>query len=155
MVLCQVGEVGLLDPKRSSTCKHTIQQLDDGVEGGGFLTVVQVEVFHKSPCWTLETADDVQQHGLIPFRQSHLSVVDVDPFPPLLVVGRLAWKQGDETVSGGIASAEVSCLADPEAMLHNVQGELQKGELVYALRVDQTVEASQEFSPKRSPARTQ
>ena len=57
------------------------------------------QVFHKSPCWTLETADDVQ-HGLIPFRQSHLSVVDVDPFSPLLVVGRLAWKQGDETVSG-------------------------------------------------------
>ena len=54
-----------------------------------------------------------------------------------------------------VASAEVSCLADPEAILHNVQGELQKGELVYALRVDQTVELDQEFFPKRSTARTQ
>ena len=54
-----------------------------------------------------------------------------------------------------VASAEVSCFAVPVAILHNVQGELQKGELVYALRVDLKVELDQEFFPKRSTAKFQ
>ena len=51
--------------------------------------------------------------------RSHLSVVDVDTFPPLLVVGGLAREQGDETVSSGSMG-----WASIEAILHNVQGEI-------------------------------
>jgi hypothetical protein len=36
-----------------------IQELDDGVKGRGFLAVIKVEGFHKSPSRTLKTADDI------------------------------------------------------------------------------------------------
>ena len=53
------------------------------------------------------------------------------------------------------ASAEVSCLAVDVAIVHKVQGELLKGELVYAFGVDLKVELDQEFFPKRSSAKIQ
>ena len=123
--------------------KMAIQELDDGVKSGGLLAVVQVEVLYKSPCRPLETADDVQNSFATTLCQAHLSVVDMDSLPPLLVISRLVRKQGMK-LSRVLASAKSSC--DPEAILHNVQGELQKGELVYALRVDQKVRLVRQVS---------
>lgn len=81
--------------------ESSIQNLQHRIERRVQLQVLQGEVFQERPSCPGLGSNQIQDAFGGSLRQHHFMLVDQDPLPPLLVLGRLSREQGYEIVLGG------------------------------------------------------
>ena len=81
-----IGKIGVQGEYQTRECVFLLQLLDG-------------PRLKQTPCHASERSHDVQHTLIAPLRKGHLSMVQMDPLAPFLVLGRLAGKQGHVAVS--------------------------------------------------------
>ena len=75
--------------------KVPVEDLYDLRECFGLLEVLQRPVLEESPGKACEAAHDVENTFVSPFGDGHLSMIQMYPLPPFLVVTRLSAEDGN------------------------------------------------------------
>ena len=98
--------------------KGFVESFQHLLKGSRFLDLVDGEVLKKLPCCAGEASDDAQESFRFSFGDPYLHHIDVNPFPPFLVVGGCTAEQRDVgvlrdvVISGGTrrSSSSRHCL---------------------------------------------
>ena len=99
----QVSEVGIKILRQSNTgivMKCLVQHFQQRLESAIFIDLCEVKILNQTPCSTLKRSNDVQNAFSLSFLKTHFQMVNIDPFPPLLIRTWLAIKQWNKRILG-------------------------------------------------------
>ena len=99
----QVSEVGIKILRQSNTgivMKCLVKHFQQRLESAIFIDLCEVKILNQTPCSTLKRSNDVQNAFSLSFLKTHFQMVNIDPFPPLLIRTWLAIKQWNKRILG-------------------------------------------------------